>query len=95
MEKEKIKKLFEKSIGENHFKEMIITQLYSWELVLERKKLAEKTIERKIKNILDFYVYLDRSRLGDKKKRIRAIDINKLCFEFVCDGMYNNDNIEN
>ena len=40
MEKEKIEKL----LGENQFKEMITTQLLSWELVLHKKKLTEKTI---------------------------------------------------
>lgn len=95
MEREKIERLFDKTIGENDFKEMIITQLYSWELCLQKKKLAEKTIERKIKNILDFYVFLNKSRGGDKNKRIRASEINNLCFEFIRDGLYNNDNIEN
>ena len=95
MEREKIERLFYKTIGENSFKEMILTQLLSWELCLQKKKLAEKTIERKIKNILDFYVFLNKSRGGDKNKRIRATAINDLCFEFVRDGLYNIDNIEN
>lgn len=95
MEKAKIEKLFNKSIGENQFKEMILTQLLSWELCLQKKKLAEKTIERKIKNILDFYVFLNKSRGGNKNKRIRASEINNLCFEFVRDGLYNIDNIDN
>ena len=47
MEKEKIEKLFNKTIGENDFKEMIVTQLYSWELCLQMRKLAEKTSKGK------------------------------------------------
>ena len=91
MEKVKIEKL----LGESQFKEMIVTQLLSWELVLQKKKLTEKTIERKIKNILDFMVYLNNARLGDKNKRVKASEMNTICFEFVRDGFFSEDNIEN
>jgi len=91
MKKERIEKL----LGENQFKEMIVTQLLSWELSLKRQELSEKTIERKIKNILDFYTYLNTARLGDKNKRIKADEMNKLAYEFVRDGFFSEDNIEN
>lgn len=91
MKKERIEKL----LGESQFKEMITTQLISWELSLKRQELSDKTIERKIKNILDFYTYLNTARLGDKNKRIKADEMNKLAYEFVRDGLFSEDNIEN
>lgn len=60
MKKERIEKL----LGESQFKEMITTQLISWELSLKRQELSDKTIERKIKNILDFYTYLNVASLN-------------------------------
>lgn len=91
MKKERIEKL----LGESQFKEMITTQLISWELSLKRQELSDKTIDRKIKNILDFYTYLNTARLGDKNKRIKADEMNKLAYEFVRDGLFSEDNIEN
>lgn len=91
MEKSKIEYL----IGENQFKEMITTQLVSWELVLQKKNLTQKTIDRKVKNILDFFVYMNKSRMNDKNKRIRADSMSNLAFEFIRDGYFNEDNIEN
>ena len=71
MEKSKIEYL----IAENQFKEMITTQLVSWELVLQKKNLTQKTIDRKIKNILDFFAYMNKSRMNDKNKRIKVVNI--------------------
>lgn len=91
MEKSKIEYL----IGENQFKEMIATQLLSWELVLQKKNLSQKTIDRKIKNILDFFAYMNKSRMNNKNKRIKADNMSNLAFEFIRDGYFNEDNIEN
>ena len=91
MEKERIEKL----LGESQFKEMITTQLISWELSLKRQELSNKTIERKIKNILDFYTYLNTARMGDKNKRIKADEMNSIAYEFVRDGLFSEDNIDN
>ena len=71
MEKSKLEYL----IAENQFKEMITTQLVSWELVLQKKNLTQKTIDRKIKNILDFFAYMNKSRMNDKNKRIKVVNI--------------------
>jgi phage regulator Rha-like protein len=91
MKKERIEKL----LGESQFKEMITTQLISWELSLKRQELSDKTIERKIKNILAFYTYLTTARTNNKNKRIKADEMNSLAFEFVRDGLFNDDNIDN
>lgn len=91
MKKERIEKL----LGESQFKEMITTQLISWELSLKRQELSDKTIERKIKNILDFYTYLNTARMGDKNKRIKADEMNSIAYEFVRDGLFSEDNIDN
>lgn len=61
MEKEKIKNL----IGETQFKELLLTQLYSWELILKKKELSQQTVDRKLKNIMDFMAHLNIIRLSD------------------------------
>lgn len=64
MERNKIELL----LGETHFKEMLLTQLYSWELILKKRNLSNKTIDRKIKNITDFMAHLNVIRLNNKNK---------------------------
>ncbi|WP_252251131.1 Rha family transcriptional regulator [Clostridium sp. VAP52] len=91
MERNKIELL----LGEFQFNEMLLTQVISWELILQKKKYAQTTIDRKIKNIMDFFVHMNKIRLYNKNKRIKMADMNKIAFEFVRDGYFNEDNIEN
>ncbi|MCD3319538.1 hypothetical protein G8V07_14240 [Clostridium botulinum D/C] len=73
--------------------EMVATQLHSWELVLHRKNFVQSTIDRKIKNITDFYVHLMKLRKNHNK--ITKETINQIAFEYVRDGYFSEDNIDN
>ncbi|QPW62040.1 Rha family transcriptional regulator [Clostridium botulinum] len=73
--------------------EMIATQLHSWELELHRKNLVQSTIDRKIKNITDFYIHLMQLRKNHNK--ITKDTINQIAFEYVRDGYFSEDNIDN
>lgn len=92
MEKEKIKNI----IGETQFTEMLMTQLYSWELVLKKKDLSQQTVDRKLKNIIDFMAHLNVIRLNDKKKYFKFDDVGKILFEYVRDGYFGSgENLDN
>lgn len=92
MEKEKIKNL----IGETQFKELLLTQLYSWELVLKKRELSQQTVDRKLKNIIDFMAHLNVIRLSDKKKLFKFNDMGKILFEYVRDGYFGSgENLDN
>lgn len=92
MEKEKIKNI----IGETRFTEMLMTQLYSWELVLKKKELSQQTVDRKLKNIIDFMAHLNVIRLNDKRKYFKFNDVGKILFEYVRDGYFGSgENLDN
>lgn len=92
MEKEKIKNL----IGETQFKELLLTQLYSWELVLKKRELSQQTVDRKLKNIIDFMAHLNVIRLNDKKKLFKFNYLGKILFEYVRDGYFGSgENLDN
>ncbi|MCD3301093.1 hypothetical protein, partial [Clostridium botulinum] len=73
--------------------EMVATQLHSWELVLRRKNLVQSTIDRKIKNITDFYIHLMQLRKNHNK--ITKDTVSQIAFEYVRDGYFSEDNIDN
>jgi len=84
-----------KFIDELQLKEMVTTQLLSWELTLKQKGLTQGTIDRKIKNIGLFYHYMTTERLNSKDKKLKVDRMNSLCFELVRDGFFSEDNIDN
>lgn len=84
-----------KFINELQLKEMVTTQLNSWELVLKQKGLSQQTINRKISNVGEFYLHMTKERLNSRDKKLNVSRMNKLAFEFVRDGYFSEDNIEN
>lgn len=91
MEKEKLKNL----LKDLEFNEMLCTQINSWELVLQKKGLKEKTIDRKRKNLLDFFIHLNTIKLG-RKDRIKFTELNKIVFEYIRDGYFGvGENLDN
>jgi hypothetical protein len=91
MEKEKLKNL----LKDLEFNEMLCTQINSWELVLQKKGLKEKTIDRKRKNLLDFFIHLNTIKLG-RKDRIKFNELNKIVFEYIRDGYFGvGENLDN
>lgn len=91
MEKEKLKGL----LKDLEFNEMLCTQINSWELVLQKKGLKEKTIDRKRKNLLDFFIHLNTIKLG-RKDRIKFTELNKIVFEYIRDGYFGvGENLDN
>ena len=90
MEENKIK-----FINELQLKEMVTTQLLSWELTLKQKGLSQATIDRKIRNIGLFYHYMTIERLNSKDKKLKVDRMSDLAFELVRDGYFSEDNIEN
>ncbi|NFT08122.1 hypothetical protein FDF26_13820 [Clostridium botulinum] len=92
MERNKIELL----LGETHFKEMLLTQLYSWELILKKRNLSNKTIDRKIKNITDFMAHLNVIRLNNKNKLFKFNNLGIILFEYVRDGYFGSgENLDN
>lgn len=73
--------------------EMVLTQLSSWELVLRKKGLANSTIDRKIKNIGLFFIHLE--KIKNNKMDIKISNISEILYEFVRDGYFSTDNIDN
>lgn len=91
MEKEKLKNL----LKDLEFNEMLCAQINSWELVLQKKGLKEKTIDRKRKNLLDFFIHLNTIKLG-RKDRIKFTELNKIVFEYIRDGYFGvGENLDN
>jgi len=84
-----------KFIDELQLKEMVTTQLLSWELTLKQKGLSQATIDRKIRNIGLFYHYMTVERLNSKNNKLKVDRMNSLAFELVRDGFFSEDNIEN
>jgi Rha family phage regulatory protein len=84
-----------KFIDELQLKEMVTTQLLSWELTLKQKGLSQATIDRKIRNIGLFYHYMTIERLNSKDKKLKVDRMSSLAFELVRDGFFSEDNIEN
>lgn len=82
-----------KNITSSEMKELVATQLHSWELVLRKKNLVQSTIDRKIKNVSDFYIHLMQLRKNNNK--ITKNNINQIAFEYVRDGYFSEDNIDN
>ncbi|NFF75873.1 hypothetical protein FCV38_02465 [Clostridium sporogenes] len=76
-----------------NMKEMITTQINSWELMLRKKGLKDKTIERKLNNLIYFYMHL--TTLRKDKERIKIDNISDIAFEYVRDGYFSEDNIDN
>ncbi|APH20869.1 TPA: Rha family transcriptional regulator [Clostridium botulinum] len=76
-----------------NMKEMISTQINSWELMLKKKGLKDKTIERKLNNLIYFYMHL--TALRKDKERIKIDNISNIAFEYVRDGYFSEDNIDN
>lgn len=79
--------------GDFLYKQMMINQLYSWELFLRKRELKEATIDRKLRNAIYFYVHMTNLR----KNKIKATkdNLSKIAFEFVRDGYFSNENIDN
>ncbi|WP_252225001.1 MULTISPECIES: Rha family transcriptional regulator [unclassified Clostridium] len=89
---EKVKNILDQS----DFKEMTLTQINSYELILKKKGLKDKTIDRKIKNLLDFYIHLTTVKLNYSGKRIKFNKLNEILFEYIRDGYFGvGENIEN
>lgn len=89
MEKENFKFLK----GED-MKELVYNGVISWEYILKSKKLADSTVNRKIKDIGMFYEFLVKQR--DKKNiHIKGSNITDITFEYVRDGLFSIDNLEN
>lgn len=84
-----------KFINELQLKEMVTTQLLSWELTLKQKGLSQATIDRKIRNIGLFYHHMTVERLNSKDKKLKVNRMSSLAFELVRDGFFSEDNIEN
>lgn len=84
-----------KFINELQLKEMVTTQLLSWELTLKQKGLSQTTIDRKIRNIGLFYHHMTVERLNSKDKKLKVDRMSSLAFELVRDGYFSEDNIEN
>lgn len=82
-------------LNELQLKEMVTTQLSSWELTLRQKGLMQNTIDRKINNVGLFYHYMTVERLKDKNKKLSVDKINNLAYEIVRDGFFSEDNIDN
>lgn len=76
-----------------NMKEMISTQINSWELMLKKKGLKDKTIERKLNNLIYFYMHL--TTLRKDKEKIKIDNISDIAFEYVRDGYFSEDNIDN
>lgn len=91
MENKKLKNL----LKDLEFNEMLCTQINSWELILQKKGLKEKTIDRKRKNLLDFFIHLNTIKLG-RKDRIKFTELNKIVFEYIRDGYFGvGENLDN
>lgn len=83
----------EKMFKDFRLEEMIINQLTSWELVLKKKGLKEATIKRKLNDIVLFYGHLQ--ILKDNGEKVRIENINTVLFEYVQEGYFSEDNLEN
>lgn len=68
-------------------------QIFSYELILRAKKLKQATIDRKIFNIYQFYSKLTTMR--ENKYDIKYYNISNILYNYVRDGYFSNDNIEN
>lgn len=84
-----------KFLDELRFKELIETQITSWELNLKHKGLCQSTIDRKVNNLVLFYCYLNKERLNSRTKNIKFEVVNNLAFDFVYQGFYNINNVDN
>ena len=76
-----------------NMKEMILTQLSSWELILKKRGLAESTVNRKINDIGQFYMHL--TTLKENPDGVKIYNINNILFEYVRDGYFSYSNLEN
>jgi phage regulator Rha-like protein len=83
----------EKLLKDFMLEEMILNQLLSWELILKKKGLKEATIKRKLNDIILFYGHLN--VLKDNGEKVRIENINKVLFEYVQEGFFREDNLEN
>lgn len=79
--------------GDFLYKEMMRNQIYSWELILRKKELKENTIDRKLRNVIYFYVHM--TNLRNNKIKINKDNLSKIAFEFVRDGYFSDENIDN
>lgn len=68
-------------------------QIFNYELILRSKGLKEATIDRKITNIYQFYSNLMAMR--NNKYSINYYNISQILFNYVRDGYFSTDNIEN
>jgi Rha family phage regulatory protein len=84
-----------KFLDELRFKELIGTQITSWELNLKHKGLCQSTIDRKVNNLGLFYCYLNKERLNSRTKNIKFEKVDSLAFDFVYQGFYNINNADN
>lgn len=79
--------------SDNEMKELVYNGLASWENILKSKKLADSTIERKIRDIGMFYQHLVKVR--KTQTHIKPENITDILFEYVRDGYFSVDNLEN
>lgn len=79
--------------GDFLYKQMMLNQLMSWELLLRKKELKEGTIDRKLRNAIYFYVHM--TNLRSNKIKTTKDNISKIAFEFVRDGYFSNENFDN
>lgn len=84
---------FKFSKGKN-MKELVYNGVISWEYTLKSKKLADSTIDRKIKDIGMFYEFLVKQR-NEKNIHIKGSNITDILFEYIKDGFFNISNLEN
>ena len=73
--------------------ENILTQLTAWELILREKGLKEITAARKVQDVGLFFLYIQEQRTV--KKVISWDNVQDSIFEYVRDGYFSFDNLEN